>query len=42
MELRAKSGQNGEIVTLCVVKMVAKRPMMPHNDVNFVTEMALK
>lgn len=42
MELRAKSGQNGEIVTLCVVKMVAKRPMMPNSDVNFITEMALR
>ena len=40
MELRAKSGQNGKIVTLCVVKMVAKRPTTPNSDVNFITEMA--
>ena len=42
MELRAKSGQKGEIVTWCVVKMVAKRPTTPNSDVNFITEMAFR
>ena len=42
MELRAKSGQNGEIVTLCVVKMVAKKQTTPNSDVKFITEMELR
>ena len=42
MELRAKRGQNGEIVTLSIVKMVAKRPTAPNSDVNFITKMVLR